>query len=155
MSSSMQRPEPQPIDLNGRLAATINEAGARGVPVAVSYVDASGRPHVSPRGTVHVVGTDELALWARSPGLPDALATNPNVALLYQDLAERTFYQFSGRGRRVDDPAVRDRVFESSPPHERAQDPRRAGTAILIALDTVQGRGPDGIVVMARDAEPA
>ncbi len=146
---------PGPVHLSGELAATINSAAARRTPIAVSYVDDAGRPQLSLRGTVQVYGVDQLALWARSPGLPRALAVNPHVALLYEDWANRTLYSFTGRGRPDADPAVRDRVFENSYGPEQAQDPGRAGTAVIIEVDTVRGRGPGGVVMMARAREEA
>jgi hypothetical protein len=144
-------PEPQSVDLGGPVGIAIGEASDRQVPLAVAYVDETGRPHLSPRGTVQVSTSDQLALWARSPGLVDAITANPYVALLYQNIPDRTFYQFSGRARPIDDEAFRTRVYDSSPAHEQAQDPNRRGTAVLIDIDTVRGLGPDGMVVMSRD----
>jgi hypothetical protein len=150
---SEQATEPaEPIELNDLIASTINSAPDRSVPLAVAYVDSSGLPSLSPRGTVQVVGPDQLALWARTPGLPNALAVNPAIALLYQDLANHHVVAFTGRGRAVDDPGFRDRVFEGSPAREQAQDPGRAGTAILIEVDSVRGRIGGEVFVMARDA---
>jgi hypothetical protein len=150
---SQQATQPaEPIELNDLIATTINSAADRSVPLAVAYVDSSGLPNLSPRGTVQVVGPDQLALWARTSGLPDALAVNPTVALLYQDLANHHVVAFTGCGRIIDDPGFRDRVFEGSPEREQAQDPARAGTAILIEVDSVRGRIGDEVFVMARDA---
>jgi catechol 2,3-dioxygenase-like lactoylglutathione lyase family enzyme len=154
MTEHTQTAEASPIEFDRALADVINSAAGRGVPVAVAYVDRAGRPQLSPRGTVQVHSRDQLALWARSPGLPDALATNRHVALLYQDLANRTFYQFGGRARGVDDQAERDRIFENSPPQERAQDPDRTGAAIIVDVDTVRGLGPEGMIVMVRPDQP-
>jgi hypothetical protein len=143
-------PTVPPVRLTDDIAAAVNGAATRGVPLAVAYVDGNGLPHLSIRGTVQVHGDDELALWARSAGMPDAVRVNPNVALLYQDLANHTFYQFTGRAHVDDDPAIRDAVFENSPEREQAQDPQRSGAAIVVALDAVRGRGPSGLVQMAR-----
>jgi hypothetical protein len=148
-------PGPSSIELTDPIIATINGATTHRTPIAVAYVDPLGQPHLSPRGTVQVYGPDQLALWARSRGLPDALAVNPRVALLYQNLADHTIYQFTGRGRPVDDASFRDWVFDHSPPHEQAQDPERTGTAVLVELDTLRGRSDDGFVMMARMATVA
>jgi uncharacterized pyridoxamine 5'-phosphate oxidase family protein len=139
-----------PIALGGRIAQIIDRAAVRGVAVAVAYVDADGLPHLSPRGTVHVVGPDTVALWARTSGMPDALAVNPNVALLYQDLAQHDVLVMTGRGRVVDDADMRDRIFDGSPAHEQAYDPERTGTAIVIELDSVRGRTGEDLVAMER-----
>jgi Pyridoxamine 5'-phosphate oxidase len=141
--------QPQaPIDLTGDIADAVNSATTRHAPLAIAYVDGDGRPHLSLRGTVHVYGDTQLALWARSAGLQDALATNPCVALLYQDLANHTLYRFTGRARRVDDPDARDRIYGASPEHERFQDPDRDGTAVIVEVEEVRGRGPNGVVAM-------
>jgi Pyridoxamine 5'-phosphate oxidase len=139
-----------PVAPTEEIAAAVNDAASRGVPLAVAYVDGDGRPHLSIRGTVQVYGADELALWARSGGMPEALRANPYVALLYQDLANHTFYQFTGRAHVDSDPVVRDAVFDRSPAREQAQDPHRSGAAIIVAVDSVRGRGLDGFVQMLR-----
>jgi hypothetical protein len=140
----------EPIELGDRIAQIIDSAAVRGVPVSVAYVDAEGLPHLSPRGTVHVVGPDTIALWARTTGMPDALAVNPNVALLYQDLAQHDVLLMAGRGRVVSDADWRDRIFNGSPAHEQAYDPERTGTAIVIDLDSVRGRTGEDLVTMER-----
>jgi hypothetical protein len=154
MTQRVSTTNPSAVELDRAIAEVINTAASRGVPVTVAYVDSAGRPQLSPRGTVQVHSSDQLVLWARSPGLPDALAHNPQVALYYQDLANHILYQFAGRARRVDDQTERDRIFENSPPQEQAQDSERTGTAIVVDVDTVRGRGPGGMVLMARD-QPA
>jgi hypothetical protein len=152
MAEHTHTTEATPIELDTTIAEVIDTAASRGVAAAVAYVDHSGRPQLSPRGTVQVHSRDQLALWARSPGMPDALAANPNVAVLYQDLANRTLYQFAGQARRVDDAPERDRIFDNSPPDEQARDPERTGAAIVIDVDTVRGLGPAGMVIMTRSA---
>lgn len=119
-------PEPGPVQL-AEVETIIDGAARNGTPVAVSYVDEGGRPRLSPRGTVQVHGATQLALWARTPGLPAAVAVNPDIALLYQDLAQRTVLMFSGRARVTTDGATRDQIFEKSPVSEQAQDPDRRG----------------------------
>ena len=141
---------PPAIHLNEDIANAVNGAVTRGVPITVAYVDHEGHAQLSLRGTVQVHTDDQLALWARSQGLPAAIGANPHVALLYQDVANSTFYQFKGRAHVDSDATVRDAVFDRSPQRERAQDPERAGTAIIIEVDSVRGRGPSGIVQMAR-----
>jgi catechol 2,3-dioxygenase-like lactoylglutathione lyase family enzyme len=137
------------------IAAIVNSAGARGVPVAVAYVDDSGAPQLSPRGTVHVHSTDELAFWARSPRLPRALRTNPNVSLIYQDLANGTLFQFNGRARVETDDATRTAIFDRTSESEQAHDLERNGAAIVVAVDSVKGKGASGFVQMIRPVEPA
>ena len=92
-------------------------------------VDATGQAQLSYRGSTQVFGSDQLAMWIRDPagGLPSALPANPRLTLMYRDPAKRVTYQFYGRGRVVDDAAVRTTVFDSSPERERNFDPERRG----------------------------
>jgi hypothetical protein len=154
----MPDPEPQspaPINLSSEIVDALASAMDDRHPVDVAYVDADGRPHLSLRGTVQVFSPDQLALWARSPGLTAGIAGNPHVALLYQNLSLElpVVYMFSGRARIDDDEAVREKVFTNSPEREQGVDPERKGVAVIIDLDTVAGRGPSGRLNMARGSE--
>ena len=75
------------------------------------------------------------------------IAANPHVAFLYRNPAQRQMWQFHGRARSVDDPEVRDAIFEGSHKLERDRDPDRLGVAVIIDLDRVLERGE---VVMER-----
>jgi uncharacterized protein GlcG (DUF336 family) len=142
--------EPDAVVLHDEITEAVNNARADGVAVAVAYVDRDGRPHLSLRGTVHAFSPDELAFWARTPGLPTAVATNPHIALLYQHLPARTFYCFEGRARIESDADIRDAIFAATPEDEQAHDPDRHGTAVVVSVDAVDGRGPSGHVRMRR-----
>jgi hypothetical protein len=148
--SSVVPDAPGPIDLSPQLASILGAALEQRHPIAVTYVDPEGKPHLSLRGTVQVLSSNQLAMWCRSSGLPDAIATNPNVALLYQNLENLEFYMFTGRARVDDDEAVRQQVFGGSPTREQAMDPDRKGTAVVVDIDSVTGRGPAGRVNMQR-----
>ncbi len=77
----------------------------------------------------------------------------PRLTFFYRDPAARTFLQIQGRGRVDDDPHVRGVVFDNSPEREQAIDPQRLGVAVVVDVDRVQGRLPDGAVNM-RSADP-
>jgi predicted pyridoxine 5'-phosphate oxidase superfamily flavin-nucleotide-binding protein len=141
-----------PIAISEEMRSLIAGALANGTPVILSYVDAEGAPHLSPRGTVQVYDEQRLATWARDPqaGLPRALESNPRIALLYRDPKARTSYSFSGRARIASDEATRDRVYANSPEVERNLDGRRRGVAVVIDLDIVEGSAPSGRVNMRR-----
>jgi general stress protein 26 len=129
------------ITLTDEIVRRVNSALADRKPLAVSYVDQDGHPHLSLRGSTHVHAPDQLALWVRraGSGLARAIAANPALALLYRDADTRTTYVFSGRARVVDDEDVRDAVFRASPEVEQDHDPERAGVAVLVDLDSVTG----------------
>jgi hypothetical protein len=129
------------IALTDEIVQRVNSALADRKPLAVTYVDQEGRPHLSLRGSTHVHAPDQLAIWVRHAGrgLAGAVATNPALALLYRDADTRTTYVFNGRARVVDDEDVRDAVFRASPQFEQDHDPDRAGVAVVIDIDSVTG----------------
>jgi predicted pyridoxine 5'-phosphate oxidase superfamily flavin-nucleotide-binding protein len=149
-------PAPPPpataLVLTPAIKDAVNGAFANGTPVIVAYVDAEGRPHLSPRGTAQAFSDDQLALWNRDPrgGMTRGIAANPNVALSYRDPKTRTAYQFAGRARVATEPAERTRIYDSSPEIERNMDPRRRGVAVIVDLDRVEGGSPSGRVRMER-----
>jgi Pyridoxamine 5'-phosphate oxidase len=135
-------------DIRDRLARALEE----GCPVLVASVDGDGQPHLSFFGTAQVYSPDQLALWVRNPDAPflQRLAGNSRTAFVYRNGADRTMYQFHGRGKPDDDPDVRARVYEQSPEVERNMDPERRGVAVLIDVDNVRGRRQGQTVEMSR-----
>ena len=117
-----------------------------GVAMVVGYVDRNGDPHVSPYGSLHASGDDQLALWVRNPqgDLIHGIARNPNVAVFYAQLSSRTFVRMRGRARVVAGAAERTKVFEGMHPFEQRGDPERKGVAVVIDLDSAVGRAADG-----------
>ncbi len=117
-----------------------------GVAVVVGYVDRDGDPHVSPYGSVHAYSDDQLGLWVRNPqgDLIQGIARNAKVAVFYAQLSTRTFVRLRGRARVVTADADRARVFSGMHPFEQGGDPERKGIAIVVDLDSVEGRAADG-----------
>jgi hypothetical protein len=147
-------PGPGPITLTEEMCTAINGALANGTPVVVAYVDERGQPRLSFRGSTQVFGDDRLAIWARNPegGLPQALAANPRVTLLYRNPQPRMLLTFEGRGHIAADEATRTAVYEGAPEPERNADPERKGVAVVVELDRVTGITPSGRVLMQRPA---
>lgn len=136
-------------DLKQRFVNALSE----GVAMVVGYVDEHGDPHVSPYGSLHATADDQLGLWLRNPegALVAGIARNPNVAVFYAQLSSRTFVRMRGRARLVEDAATRDRVFNGMHAFEQRGDPERKGCAVLIDLDSAEGRAADGTMFrMAR-----
>jgi len=148
-------PPPVAVDLRP-FAAIVDGALDNGTTIVAAYVDADGRPQLSFRGTVQVLDDDRLALWIRDAngGMPRALAANPHLSFWYHERSTRTTFQFQGRGHVAADPQTRDTVFDHSPEREQQFDPDRTGVAIVVDVDVVTGRGPDGQVNMRRDPQP-
>jgi hypothetical protein len=151
------------IDLSGEIAEHVNSAYSAGIPLTISYVDAKGRPHLSIRGSIHVHGTDQLALWVRDNyvgsmtptrrdeadgGIVAAIVTNPEVSVLYRNAGTLTTYVLAGRARVVADAADRDAIYEALPVGEQGHSSNREGTAIVVDVDHVVGGSlaPGGVV---------
>jgi hypothetical protein len=143
-------PPAVPLRLTDEIKATVAGALANGTPVLVSYVDADGAPHLSPRGSTQPYGDTQLAIWVRDPGggLLRGIAAHPRIALLYRDGATRTTYTFAGRAHAEHDAVVRDTVYAHTPELERNLDALRLGVPVIVDLDRVEGMGPAGRVVM-------
>lgn len=140
------------LTLTPAIKDAVNGSLANGTPILVAYVDAQGRPHLSPRGTAQAFSDDQLAFWNRDPegGMTRGIAGNANVALYYRDPRARTTYQFAGRAHVTTEPADRARIYQNSPEVERNLDPRRRGVAVIVDLDVVEGGSPAGRVRMVR-----
>jgi hypothetical protein len=141
-----------PLEISDHVAQAVNGGYAAGRPVVLSYVNPAGYPSVSTRGSTHVHGPQQLAIWGRNPegGFQKALATNDKVGLLAFNMDPFTLLFFTGRARL--DPSQNDTVWEKIPDGEKGQDPDRKGGAIIIDLDTIKGLGGDGnFFMMSRD----
>ena len=140
------------LEISDHVAQAVNGAYGAGRPIVLSYVNAAGYPSVSTRGSTHVHGPQQLAIWGRNPegGLQKALATNDKVGLLAFNMDPFTLLFFTGRARL--DPSQNDTVWEKTPDGEKGQDPDRKGSAIIIDLDSIKGLGGDGnFFMMSRD----
>jgi hypothetical protein len=138
-----------PIKITPEIASTINSALETKTPVVIAYADDSGQPSLSFRGSVHIVGDDQVAWWARNAEgkMITTLAAHPRVALMYRNPETRISFQLQGRARIVRDEPARGRVYENSPKPEQDADPNRKGVAVIVDLDRVEGLagfGPDG-----------
>jgi hypothetical protein len=143
--------EAQPIVLPDALKRRIDNALVDRHPMLVAHVDAQGQPILSFRGSVHVHGDDQLALWVRNAegGFIQAIRANPRIALMYRDEEAKATYQFQGRARVTEAPAERERIFQRAPAAERAHDFAKLGAAVVVDLDRVEGYaglGPQGQV---------
>ena len=135
------------IVLSEGIKRDVNNAFIEGHPIIVVGVTPDAEPTVSFRGTAQVLDDSTLAFWVRKADdsmLLSSIATHPVVVLIYTDMAKRRHYQFRGRARRADEEATRTRVYESAHEFEQRQDPERKGTAVIVELTSVRGRGEDG-----------
>jgi uncharacterized pyridoxamine 5'-phosphate oxidase family protein len=124
--------------------ALLNNALADDMPIVVTYVDESGQPQSSLRGSVSVFSDTQIAIWIRhgDGGLPTAIQKNPKVSLVYSDRRARQLILIQGRAHIETDEETRRRVFESAPEVEQLHDPHRHGEALIIDVTRYQG-GPN------------
>jgi general stress protein 26 len=134
------------ITLSDDLKRRFVNALSEGVAMVVGYVDRDGDPHVSPYGSIHAFSDDQLALWVRNPqgDIVAGIARNAKVGVFYAQLSSRTFVRMRGRARVVSGEAQRKQVFEGMHAFEQGGDPERKGVAIVIDLDSAEGRAADG-----------
>jgi len=148
-------PGPQPLSISSETAALIEGALTNGTPFIVSYVDAAGMPHISPRGSVLVLNELQLGMWARDPegGLLKGIAANPNVALYYRDPKNRVSFTISGRARVTDDLPTREAIYTRQPAIERNFDGRKRGMAIVVDVVQFDAAAPSGRTRMVRQLD--
>lgn len=123
----------------------------------ISYVDSSGQPNLSFRGSIHVHGDKQLALWARNPegGLLKALKDHGGqgkVGIIYRNPnpEARAMLTFKGTARVDDSPATREKVYSEIPTQEQNSDKEKKGSAVIIDLDSVDGMYPGARVAMRK-----
>jgi general stress protein 26 len=131
------------LKLSAAMKEAIDKAFETSKPVVISYVDESGAPQISYRGSTQAYSDTQLAIWVRNPEgriLP-SIEKNPAVALIYGnfDPSARGFMIFRGRAHVDDSAAVRAHVYEHAHAFERDKDKDRKGIALIIDLDSVEG----------------
>lgn len=138
------------IKLDEEVAARIAGAIESGNVLTASYVELSGRPHISFYGSTHVHELDQLAIWVRKPDSPllETLPEHPFLAFLYGDVSSRVYYTFEGRGRVSGD--ARERVYAEMHPIEQKFDPEMKGTAVIVDLDRFTSLSAAGKIVQER-----
>jgi Pyridoxamine 5'-phosphate oxidase len=141
--SSAPPPVLTELKLSEQMREAVDSGFGTGKPLAVSYVDEKGAPHLSYRGSTQAYSDTQLAIWVRNPqgGILDAIAKNPAVALIYGnfDPNNRGFMIFHGRAHVDGSEQARKHVYEHAHEFERGRDKDRKGVAVIIDLDSVEG----------------
>ncbi len=131
------------LKLSEEMKRAVNGAFDGRRPIVVAYVDESGAPQLSYRGSTQAYSDTALAIWVRNPEgrVLGSIEKNPAVALIYGNFEPdaRGFMIFRGRARIDPSEDVRQHVYEHSHPFERDKDKERKGAAMIIDLDSVEG----------------
>jgi Pyridoxamine 5'-phosphate oxidase len=148
------------LKLSPELKVLVNNALVTRHPMLMAYVNDSGQPVLSFRGSTQTFSDDQLAVWVRNAdgNLLKSVAKNPKVAFMYRNEDTKETFQFQGRAWVATGEAERRKVYDNAPPVERAHDFARTGVALIVDLDLVEGwfgltpDGPIGRVRMLRGA---
>ena len=114
--------------------------GERGQNSGVVATANDGRPDVALKGSLMVWDADHLAWWERGRAETEAaVRANPQVAVMVRNSTrDRRTLRFYGEARIVDDPALRERVWERVIQVEKDTDPEKNGVAVLVRIDRVR-----------------
>ena len=125
----------QVLELNEDIASTINGA-VHDRPIALAYVGEDGLPHLSFRGSTHVHGPQQLAVWARKKdnGLAAAVSMHPDVSLVYYKPGTPPGY-LSIRGRARVEPSANETVWANTPQPEKDAVPQAEATGVAVIID--------------------
>jgi hypothetical protein len=131
------------LKLSAEMKTAVNTALESGRAIAIAYVDETGAPRLSFRGSTQAYSDTQLAIWVRNPqgGILSATKKNPAVALIYanHDPKARGFMSFRGRARIDESAEARRRVYDQAPEGERNLDKERKGVPLIIDLTSVEG----------------
>jgi hypothetical protein len=118
-------------------ARTDHEQGLATGLVATSN---DGQPDLALKGSLMVWDKDHLAWWerARRETLA-ALGVNPRVAIFVRNpTRDRRSIRFYGTARVVDDPELRERIWDRTVQVEKDADKEKQGAAVLVRVDRVR-----------------
>jgi len=134
------------------IPTAIDDAALRRRQIAVSYIDGDGYPSVSFRGSVHVHGPQQIAIWVRKrdSGLAAAIDANPHVGMLYFGAGDPGPRALTIKGRARVDETQNDRVYAEMIAGEREKDAERNGVAVIVDVDSVAGFEEAGPFEMRR-----
>lgn len=114
--------------------------GDRGQSTGAVATSNDGQPDVALKGSLMVWDADHLAWWERGRAETEAaVRANSRVAVLVRNVArDRRTLRFYGEARIVDDPGLRDRIWERVIQVEKDTDAEKQGVAVLVRVDRVR-----------------
>jgi len=114
--------------------------GERGQNTGVVATANGEWPDVALKGSLMIWDVDHVAWWERGRAETEAaVRANPRVAVMVRNSTrDRRTLRFYGEARIVDDPALRERVWERVVQVEKDTDPEKNGVAVLVRIDRVR-----------------
>ena len=122
-----------------------------GTPCLLGTVSADNKPEISPKGSMIVYDSENLAFWERSNrGAAGNIANNTRVVVYYRNpehaesLPQGAALRLYGTASVIEDAAVTDDVYDRICEREQKADSGRNGHAVKIAIDHITNlRGDD------------
>lgn len=138
-------------EINTNYKVPIDNALADGTPCLLGTVSADNRPEISPKGSVVVYDSENLAYWERSlRGAATNIQNNPEIVIYYRNteraesLPQGAALRLYGTASVVEDETVRNAIYDMIPEREQKADSGRKGHAVLVRIDRVTNlRGDD------------
>jgi predicted pyridoxine 5'-phosphate oxidase superfamily flavin-nucleotide-binding protein len=114
--------------------------GDRGQNTGLVATSKDGQPDVALKGSLMVWDAEHLAWWERGRAETEAgVRANPRVAVMVRNVTrDKRTIRFYGEARIVDDPALRERIWERVIQVEKDTDPEKQGVAVLVRVDRVR-----------------
>jgi hypothetical protein len=138
-SSSPTTPPPLTLDLT-QYADAVDNAYYNQAVCVIATSNASD-VDLALKGSFMVWDTDHLAYWER--GLNETLAAiraNPRVAVLVRPKGASPMRMY-GQAQVIDQPELREAIWQRVIPEEQARDPEKKGVGVLIRVDRIRQRG--------------
>jgi hypothetical protein len=142
MASAPPVPPVTEIDLTP-FADIVDNARAdheQGLTTGLVATSNDGQPDVALKGSLMVWDKDHLAWWERAKRETlAALGVNPRVAVFVRNpTRDRRSLRFYGEARVVDDPDLRERVWDRTVQLEKDMDKEKHGVAVIVRIDRVR-----------------
>jgi hypothetical protein len=142
MASAPPVPPVTEIDLTP-FADIVDNARAdheQGLTTGLVATSNDGQPDVALKGSLMVWDKDHLAWWERAQRETlAALGVNPRVAVFVRNpTRDRRTLRFYGEARVVDDPDLRERVWDRTVQLEKDMDKDKQGVAVIVRIDRVR-----------------
>jgi general stress protein 26 len=130
-----------PLQIPADLKERLNNALIQRHPIMITYVDETGQPNLTFRGSTQVFSDTQLAIWVRNANgkMIRSIQKNPKVALMYRDEDAKATYSMQGRAHIDSSEAARKQVYDTMAQVERDHDFAHLGVAMIIDLDQIEG----------------
>ena len=126
------------IQLTQEMRGRVDNALAKRTPCILATASAAGAPNVAYKGSMMVFDDEHLAFWERARSVQlEHIEENPQVTILYSDIAERLHWRFHGEAIIHKTGPVREQIMARTVQSELDRDPERKGFGVLVRVDKI------------------